>query len=219
MEQKIPFTSYDSWACLSAGFLLLFAFDSVAGTKLLMRDSWTVVQSVVAVALAYMAGQLVASGSSFLFEKVLVGQSLGYLRNVLFGQPKAWKWVRRCIPNYFEPLPTATQKAALARGGMVGVNAPGEALFWPTFAKRPSNGAGSGQAERLLEPVRVLPEHCHGGVRRRGLLLQIVPPAEGSCGPPAVSPNRARCRHRDDAAVPKVLPTLRGRGVRVREGT
>lgn len=134
MDQKVPFTSYDFWAYLSAGFLLLFAFDSAAGTKLLMRDTWTVVQGVVAVSLAYAVGQLVASASSFLFEKVLVGKLLGYPRNVLFGQAKAWNWVRRCIPGYFEPLPAATQKAALAKGGHVGVNAPGEALFWPAFA-------------------------------------------------------------------------------------
>lgn len=134
MDQKIPFTSYDFWAYLSAGFLLLFALDSAAGTKLLMRESWTLVQGIVAVAIGYAAGQLVASGSSFLLERILVGKLLGYPRNVLFGQPKAWKWVRRCIPSYFEPLPAATQAAALAKGGMVGVNAPGEALFWPAFA-------------------------------------------------------------------------------------
>ena len=27
MDQKIPFTSYDFWAYLSAGFMLLFALD------------------------------------------------------------------------------------------------------------------------------------------------------------------------------------------------
>lgn len=134
MDQKIPFTSYDFWAYLSAGFLLLFAVDQAAGTKLLMRDSWTVVQGVIAVSLAYVVGQLVASVSSWLFEKVLVGKLLGYPRNVLFGQPKAWPWVRRCIPGYFEALPDATQKAALDKGGKVGVIASGEALFWPAFA-------------------------------------------------------------------------------------
>lgn len=134
MDQKIPFTSYDFWAYLSAGFLLLFAIDSAAGTRLLMRDSWTVVQGVVAVSIAYAVGQLVAGLSSFLFEKVLVGKLLGYPRNVLFGQPKAWNWVRRCLPGYFEPLPDATQKAALEKGSKIGVNAPGEALFWPAYA-------------------------------------------------------------------------------------
>ena len=34
MGQKIPFTSYDFWACLSAGFMLLFAVDQAAGTPM-----------------------------------------------------------------------------------------------------------------------------------------------------------------------------------------
>lgn len=134
MGQQIPFTSYDFWAYLSAGFLLLFAVDQAAGTYLLMRESWTVIQGVIAVSLAYGAGQLVASASSAVFEKLLVGRLLGLPLNVLFGQPKAWKWVRRIMPGYFEPLPDATQRAALEKGSKVGVSIPGDALFWPAFA-------------------------------------------------------------------------------------
>lgn len=134
MDHKIPFTSYDFWAYLSAGFLLLFALDQVCGTKLLMRDSWTVVQSVIAVSLAYITGQIVASLSLWLLEGVLIAKWLGYPRNVLFGQVKAWRWVRWVIPGYFNPLPDATQKAVLEKGGRVGVRTPGEALFWPAFA-------------------------------------------------------------------------------------
>ncbi|HJV60464.1 MAG TPA: hypothetical protein VJ743_05925 [Albitalea sp.] len=131
MDQKIPFTTYDFWAYLSAGFMLLFAVDQAAGTKLLMRESWTVVQGIVAVSIAYAVGQLVASASSWLYEKLLVGKLLGYPRNILFGQPRAWSWVRRLMPSYFAPLPAETQRAVLAKGGKVGVDRPGEALFWP----------------------------------------------------------------------------------------
>lgn len=131
MDQKIPFTSYDFWAYLSAGFMLLFAVDQAADTKLLMRENWTVVQGVVAVSVAYTVGQLVASASSWLLERLLVGKLLGYPRNVLFGESKAWPWVRKLLPIYFEPLPAETQKAILEKGGKVGVSKPGEALFWP----------------------------------------------------------------------------------------
>lgn len=134
MEHKIPFTSYDFWAYLSAGFLLLFALDQAASTRLLMRDNWTVVQGVIAVSMAYIAGQIVASLSLWLFERVLVARLLGYPRNVLFGQTKAWPWVRWLVPGYFDALPEATQKAVLEKGGKVGVKTPGEALFWPAFA-------------------------------------------------------------------------------------
>lgn len=134
MDQKIPFTSYDFWAYLSAGFMLLFALDQAAGTKLLTRESWTLVQSVVAMSIAYAVGQLVASASSMIFEKILVNKLLGYPNNVLFGQAKAWPWVQKLLPSYFEPLPVETQKAVLEKAGKVGVDKPGVALFWPAHA-------------------------------------------------------------------------------------
>lgn len=130
--------------------MLLFAIDQAAGTKLLMRDSWTVVQGIVAVSIAYTVGQLVASVSSWLFEKFLVGKLLGYPRNVLFGQPKAWRWVQRLLPSYFEPLPLETQKTVLEKGGKVGVGKPGEALFWPAHAAGRATPAVSSRMDNFL---------------------------------------------------------------------
>lgn len=134
MENKIPFTSYDFWAYLSAGFLLLFVADYVVGTSLLSRDSWTVVQGLVAVSAAYAIGQLIASASSIILERLLVGKLLGYPTNVLFGKSKAWKWVRELMPGYFKALPDETKKAALNTGVKTGVNGPGEALFWAAYS-------------------------------------------------------------------------------------
>jgi hypothetical protein len=134
MENKIPFTSYDFWAYLSAGFLFLFIADLVAETGLLTRDNWSVVQVVVAVSAAYAVGQLVASLSSLVFERFLVGKLLGYPRDVLFGQPRAWTWVRTLMPGYFSTLPDQTRKAALDKGKATGITNPGEGLFWAAFA-------------------------------------------------------------------------------------
>lgn len=139
MDHKIPFTSYDFWAYLSAGFLLLVVVDHVGGTGLLVRESWTIVQGVVAVAGAYAVGQLVASVSSALLERVVVGKLLGHPRDVLFGRPKAWRWVRKLMPGYFTPLPDETQRAVLARGDEAGIAGPGEALFWAAFGVARSN--------------------------------------------------------------------------------
>jgi hypothetical protein len=133
LDQKIPFTSYDFWAYLSSGFLLLFVADWVFETKLLQRDTWSIVQSIVAVTCAYVTGQLVASLSSTLLEKILVGKVLGFPRNNLFGVYRVWGWVRLLLPGYYQPLPRAAQIAALEKGRVVGVTSPGEALFWPAF--------------------------------------------------------------------------------------
>jgi hypothetical protein len=150
MDQKIPFTSYDFWAYLSAGFLLLFAIDSAAGTKLLMRDSWTIVQGVLAVSVAYVVGHLVASLSSLVFERGLVGKVLGYPRNVLFGQPTAPRWLRVLLGAYFQPLPRETQAAALEKGEKVGVKTPGEALFWAAFGYARQTPALMARLENFL---------------------------------------------------------------------
>jgi hypothetical protein len=150
MESKIPFTSYDFWAYLSAGFLFLFVADMVAGTGLLARDSWTVVQGVVAVSAAYAVGQLVASLSSLVFERLLVGKLLGYPRNVLFGHQRAWKWVRALMPGYFSALPGQTRQAALDKGKATGVTSHGEGLFWAAFANARSTPAVMGRLDNFL---------------------------------------------------------------------
>lgn len=99
---------------------------------------------------AYATGQLVASVSSWLFEHLVVGKLLGYPQHTLFGQPKAWKWVQRCLPGYFQPLPAETQKAVLEKGGKVGVSAPGEALFWPAFSNARATPAVAARLESFL---------------------------------------------------------------------
>ena len=119
MDQKFPFTSYDFWAYLSAGFLLLFAIDQAMSTKLLMRDSWTVVQGVVAVSVAYVVGHLVASASSFLLEKMLVGRLLGYPRNVLpykLIYPSPWSIISR-LPKPRSQSANTIRPAAIALTG------------------------------------------------------------------------------------------------------
>lgn len=134
MDQRIPFTSYDFWAYLSGGFLFLFAVDTATDARLLMRDGWTLVQGVIAVSLAYVIGHIAASLSSWIFERGLVGKILGFPRNVLFGQPKAPRWLRRLLSGYFQPLPPETRRAVLEKSARAGVKEPGESLFWLAFA-------------------------------------------------------------------------------------
>ncbi len=130
---RFPFTSYDFWAYLAAGFLLLGPADFVFGTNLLTGRDWSWFEISVAVSSAYVTGQLVASLSATLLERGLVGHLLGYPRNVLFGRAQVWRWVRWCLAGYYTALPEATQRAAAEKGKVVGVDEPGEALFWPAF--------------------------------------------------------------------------------------
>ncbi|WP_156481358.1 hypothetical protein [Herbaspirillum rubrisubalbicans] len=129
MDQKIPFTSYDFWAYLSAGFLLLFALDQVAESNLLMRESWTVVQGVIAMSSAYVVGQMIASFSSFVFERLLVGKVLGSPSNTLFAKTHTHKFLRYIFFGYFQPLPEETQLLLLEKSRKLNIQEPGLALF------------------------------------------------------------------------------------------
>lgn len=130
---RFPFTSYDFWAYLASGFLLLGPADFIFGTDLLVGKDWNWFQIGVAVSGAYVSGQLVASLSATFLERGLVGNLLGHPQNVLFGRTEVWRWVRWCLAGYYTALPEATQRAAMDKGKAVGVDAPGEALFWPAF--------------------------------------------------------------------------------------
>lgn len=134
MDQKIPFSNYDFWAYLSAGFLLLFVVDYVAGTHLLMRDAWTVVQGVFVFSCAYAIGHVVASLASFLFERVLVGKLLGAPRDVLFGETKAPRYIKFFLPTYFQALPVETTNLVHAKAASMNVGASSEARFQAAFA-------------------------------------------------------------------------------------
>lgn len=131
--EKFPFTSYDFWAYLASGFLVLGAADLAAGTQFVEQKDWTWAQTAIAVTAAYIVGQLVASMSSTLYERGLVGKVLGYPRHILFGDTKMAKPVRVLLAGYYTPLPDVTRQAAIEKGKVVGVHTPGEALFWPAF--------------------------------------------------------------------------------------
>lgn len=150
MDQKIPFSTYDFWAYLSAGFMLLFAIDQAAGTRLLMTENWTVVQGVIAASTAYVVGQLVASASSWLYEKQLVGKLLGCPRMILFGNAMAWRGFQRLLPSYFTPLPAETQKSILDKGASFGLTGPGEALFWRAHVNGRGNPVVAARLDNFL---------------------------------------------------------------------
>jgi hypothetical protein len=147
---KFPFTSYDFWAYLASGFLLLAAVDLAAGTGLLLLKDWTWPQTAIAVAAAYVAGQLMAGVSSLVLERGLVGKLLGWPRDNLFGQSKVWPWVRVCLASYYTELPANTRQAALAKGKALGIDGPGEQLFWPAFTACKSNSKAMERMDNFL---------------------------------------------------------------------
>lgn len=133
--EKLPFTSFDFWGYLASGFLLLCAIDSAAGYGLLARNSWTIVEGILAVSVAYVAGHVIAGFSSLILERGLVGKALGWPSAVLFGSNTSFNKAKKTLGFYYSKLPPETQKAVLDKAAANGVSGPGEALFWLAFAK------------------------------------------------------------------------------------
>jgi len=150
MENKIPFTSYDFWAYLSSGFLLLFVVDLATGSGVFEREKWTAVQGIVVVAAAYAVGQLVASLSSVVLERGLVGKVLGPPRAVLFGHAKARGWLRILVPGYFKPMPDEIIRHALDRAKRANVDGPGQAMFLLAFQEARGSATVMGRLENFL---------------------------------------------------------------------
>jgi hypothetical protein len=134
VKSDIPFTSYDFWAYLTSGFVLLFVVDHVVGTQLLIRPSWSLVESFVAIACAYAMGHVIAGFASALWERLLLRRWTGIPTRILMGDAVGPPWFRAIYPSYYEPLPSETLAIINDKAKAAGITKPGEGLFWAAFA-------------------------------------------------------------------------------------
>lgn len=139
MRSQFPFTDYDFWAYISAGFVLLFVLDHVTQAGLMIRPTWTLVEGLFAMACAYAVGQLLAGLASAILERRLVARWLGSPSVTLLGVERGPNWFRRLYPSFYEPLPEETCKAILAKAREQDITKPGEALFLLAFDASRSN--------------------------------------------------------------------------------
>jgi hypothetical protein len=131
---KIPFSTYDFFAYLSSGVVIIAAADYVWGLGLLTRGSMSSALAVVLVILAYVTGQIVAHFSSLVFEQFIVHRILRPPTTLLLGghpRSKILKWI---FPNYHRVLPIATQQRIRAQFSARGFREEGEALFLHAYS-------------------------------------------------------------------------------------
>ncbi len=131
---KIPFSVYDFFGYLSAGGVILFAaVFAIQGFDAFDADL-TAAQVLMLVIAAYVVGYVIAAVSSFLLERRLTRRFIGTPTELLFKdkRPKGW---RKILGAYHSPLPEATRKLVLTKASdAVGIDKPGEALFFHCFA-------------------------------------------------------------------------------------
>lgn len=150
MKGAFPFTDYDFWAYISAGFVFLFALDHVVQAGMMVRPSWTVVEGFFAVACAYATGHLLAGLASALLERRLIRKGLGTPSVILFDETVGPAWFRSLYPSFYERLPEETRKAVFVKAAESGITNPGEGLFWAAFDTAKASASASVRMSAFL---------------------------------------------------------------------
>lgn len=131
---RIPFTLYDFFGCLSAGFVLLAAGDYAFDRRWLLNDQLGLIAGVFWTIAAYITGHIVANIAGWALEAKFVRDVLHAPVETLFltNKPRGW---RRLFPGYYEALPRKTQGRILNKANqLAGITESGQALFFHCFA-------------------------------------------------------------------------------------
>lgn len=127
---KIPFSVYDFFGYLAAGFILLVAIDySFNGGSLLKKDNPTIIQTIVWILAAYIMGQIIANIAGDLIERRIVRNRFQSPEELLFQTLGATSW-RRIFPGFHQPLPTGLPERILQKAkDRAGIDTPCRSLF------------------------------------------------------------------------------------------
>lgn len=139
MERFFRFSDYDIWAYLPAGTLAIAAWDFSFGTNYVLKASWSPADGVVILFSAYVVGQILATPSSWLLERLLVARvllspSVNLLIDSQVGFRKALQ--RTILGDYYSPFEKKLRDRIVSKAGAnVGL---GEPMFWCAYpiAKR-----------------------------------------------------------------------------------
>jgi hypothetical protein len=129
MRSFFPFTDYDFWAYISSGFVFLFALDHSLQLTIFQRPTWTVVEGLIAVAVAYAVGHLLAGCAAAVLERRFVRKYLGRPSLLLLGVREGSKWFRYVYPEFYEALPKATIDKVLVKARTQGITEPARRSF------------------------------------------------------------------------------------------
>ena len=125
---KTPFSIYDFFGYLAAGFLLLVALDFSCSGGWLLNDAIGPVHAILWTLLAYVVGHIVAHIASTVVERLFLRKFLGSPEDHLLAT-QAPSWKAKLFPGTFKALPEETQDRIRARAASHGVPTAGRALF------------------------------------------------------------------------------------------
>jgi ABC-type amino acid transport system permease subunit len=118
MKPYFPFTNFDFWGYIASGFALLFVIDQTFHTTFVDRSDWTVAAAGVAIAGAYVIGQIIAGFASAILERRVL-KWIGRPRHLLLGSKQPISWFASIYPSYFASLPKEMIERINQRGKTV----------------------------------------------------------------------------------------------------
>ncbi len=145
---RLPFSAYDFFGYLSAGFVLLVGLAAAfTGSEAWQRTPGAGV-ALLLIVLAYAVGHVIANISGYLIERALVRGILGAPNKVLFEESGPRR--TRLLPGYYSPLPPEQRERVLARAAQAGITEPGEGLFYHCFGVAKGNSVTQARLENFL---------------------------------------------------------------------
>jgi hypothetical protein len=131
---KLPFSVYDFFGYLAAGFVVLVAADAAfLGGSLTHREPG-LVDDFLLVVLAYVAGQVISTAARVVLERTVLRRGLGLPSDRLFEE---WtSCARHLFPGYAEMLPAGARRRVLDRSAKEAhIDETGEDLFLHCHAR------------------------------------------------------------------------------------
>lgn len=131
---KLPFSTYDFFGTLAAGFVALAAVDFAFNGGWLLKSELTPVLGIVWVVFAYTIGHIIAHISSVFLEHRVLRRGLGSPEIHMFAAKQPGGLWPRLFPGNFHPLPEDTQQRIRARASDERVACPGRGFFFHCHA-------------------------------------------------------------------------------------
>jgi hypothetical protein len=141
---RSPLTDYDTWACLTPGFLILATGDHILNYGWIWRETWTTTAAIFAIASAYIIGQTCSSIANLVIERGLAHRVLYPPSVVLIDKEAGRGWARALFRQYYRPLPAPAPDRILERARQAQIPGTGEAVFqWAYAAARENNNVSN----------------------------------------------------------------------------
>jgi hypothetical protein len=131
---KLPFTVYDFFACLSAGLVALAGLGAAFAGSERWQETPSTVVALVLLVLIYGAGHIVANLSGHFYEGIAVRRWLEAPSVNLMVQDRPSDWKAKLFPRYFRPLPDGVRARVVERATRSGIVDTREDLFLVAFA-------------------------------------------------------------------------------------